>query len=314
MPRALPHHQYRNLLPCPSWTLTDLRVAATPLTVAIIPPPQSLSQPLMPTAPAIPARKKHKPIPILQEAAFAATHTNYNDHFALHGDEFNPDTDCIANYYELAKCSKGSQWRDSCADEFGRLADGHQTMLSGTKTIVFIPHTAVPKGKVPTYARVIAAYRPEKDNPQRVRISVGGDCILYPGDASTKTAGLTTVELLLNSVISTPGAKFMTGDLKDFYLGTPLPEYKYMRIPVKLIPESIMIHYDLAKLVHNSFVIVEIRRGMYGLPQAGRLANDQLVKFLQPHGYAPCKFTHKLWKHDTRKIYFTLVVDDFGVK
>jgi hypothetical protein len=65
-------------------------------------------------------------------------------------------------------------------------------------------------------------------------------------------------------VISTPGAKFMTGDLKDFYLGTPLPEYKYMRIPVKLIPESIMIHYDLAKLVHNDFVIVEIRRGMYG--------------------------------------------------
>jgi hypothetical protein len=108
-----------------------------------------------------------------------------------------------------------------------------------------------------------------------------------PSAASTKTVVLTAVKLLLNSAISTPGAKFMTGDLKDFYLGTPLPEYEYMRIPVKLIPESIMLHCDLYKLVHNVFVVVEIYRSMYRLPQAGRLANDQLVKFLKPHGYAP---------------------------
>jgi hypothetical protein len=53
---------------------------------------------------------------------------------------------------------------------------------------------------------------------------------------------------------------------------------------------------------------------MYGLPQAGRIANEQLTKFLAPHGYAPVPITPGLWQHTTRDIAFTLVVDDFGVK
>jgi hypothetical protein len=44
----------------------------------------------------------------------------------------------------------------------------------------------------------------------------------YPGDCGTPTANLLTVKLLLNSIISTPNAKFMTLDLKDFYLMTPM--------------------------------------------------------------------------------------------
>mmetsp|Transcript_37439 Transcript_37439/g.52808 ORF Transcript_37439/g.52808 Transcript_37439/m.52808 type:complete len:111 (+) Transcript_37439:250-582(+) len=53
---------------------------------------------------------------------------------------------------------------------------------------------------------------------------------------------------------------------------------------------------------------------MYGLPQAGKIANDQLVKFLRPHGYEECNITPGLWKHATRDITFCLVVDDFGIK
>jgi hypothetical protein len=64
----------------------------------------------------------------------------------------------------------------------------------------------------------------------------------------------------------------------------------------------------------NGFVNVEIRRGMYGLPQAGRIAYDYLKDLLAPHGYAPCELTPGLWKHKTRPIAFSLVVDDFGVK
>jgi hypothetical protein len=75
-----------------------------------------------------------------------------------------------------------------------------------------------------------------------------------------------------------------------------------------------MIEYDLAGLVHNGAVYCEIRKGMYGLPQAGRIANDRLTKFLEPHGYTPVAVTPGLWKHHTRDITFTLVVDDFGVK
>ena len=53
---------------------------------------------------------------------------------------------------------------------------------------------------------------------------------------------------------------------------------------------------------------------MYGLPQAGRLANDQLVTKLAAHGYEPCPLTHGLWRHTTRHTIFSLVVDDFGVR
>ena len=53
---------------------------------------------------------------------------------------------------------------------------------------------------------------------------------------------------------------------------------------------------------------------MYGLPQAGKLAYNQLVRQLEPHGYAPCRHTQGLWRHKWRPILFSLVVDDFGVK
>ena len=49
----------------------------------------------------------------------------------------------------------------------------------------------------------------------------------YPGDASTPTADLLTVKLLLNSIISTPNAKFMTMDNKDFYLNTLMARYHH---------------------------------------------------------------------------------------
>ena len=57
-----------------------------------------------------------------------------------------------------------------------------------------------------------------------------------------------------------------------------------------------------------------MRRAVWGLPQAGILANKLLKKRLAPHGYHECKQTPGLWKHTTRPISFTLVVDDFGVK
>ena len=53
---------------------------------------------------------------------------------------------------------------------------------------------------------------------------------------------------------------------------------------------------------------------MYGLPQAGILANQQLVGRLELQGYSPCKHTPGLWRHKCRPVTFSLVVDDFGFK
>ena len=61
-------------------------------------------------------------------------------------------------------------------------------------------------------------------------------------------------------------------------------------------------------------VYVEIRKSMPGLKQSGKIANDRLRAHLAKYGYAPVPRTPALWKHESRKILFSLVVDDFGVK
>jgi hypothetical protein len=80
------------------------------------------------------------------------------------------------------------------------------------------------------------------------------------------------------------------------------------------MPDVIIEAYALSSLIVNGRVLFEISKGMYGLPQAGRLAYDQLVEHLAPHGYRPVPRTPGLWKHDSRPVTFCLVVDDFGVK
>jgi Reverse transcriptase (RNA-dependent DNA polymerase) len=238
---------------------------------------------------------------------------------ALYGHAINPDTNKLAEYRELIKSSKKGVWVMAMSDEMGRLMDGtHREPNGGTKTMKFVRRDQIPNGVQATYTRVVVAYRPEKEKPHRVRITVGGDKVIFDGDVSTKTADLPTVKVFLNSVVSTKGAKFITLDIKDFYLNTTM-QYKdrvYMRIPEAYIPDDIKDKYGI---VGNGFIVdgyayVEITKGMYGLKQAGRLANEQLAEHLAQYGYAPCPHTHGLWKHATRPISFTLVVDDFGVK
>ena len=53
---------------------------------------------------------------------------------------------------------------------------------------------------------------------------------------------------------------------------------------------------------------------MYGLPQAGKIANDLLTTRLNDAGYYPTQFKPGLWRHVWRPTTFILVVDDFGVK
>jgi hypothetical protein len=105
-----------------------------------------------------------------------------------------------------------------------------------------------------TYGRIIVSIHPQKAEVKRTRLTVGGNLIDYPGDVSTKTAGLTTAKVLFNSVISTPNAKFMGIYLKNFYLNTPLDRYECMKMPIALIPPEIIKEYNLQTLVHHGFV------------------------------------------------------------
>ena len=89
--------------------------------------------------------------------------------------------------------------------------------------------------------------------------------------------------------------------------------YEYMKLKISLILEEIIIQYNLLTLVHSGFIYIEIRKGKYRLPQAGILANKLLMQRLAVFGYSPCEHTPGLWKHVSRPIKFSLVVENFGV-
>jgi hypothetical protein len=72
--------------------------------------------------------------------------------------------------------------------------------------------------------------------------------------------------------------------------------------------------YNLKALDVDGWVYIEIRKGLYGLKQAGLLANQLLQKRLAAFGYYPTRHTPGLWLHKTRPIAFSLRVDDFAVK
>ena len=81
-----------------------------------------------------------------------------------------------------------------------------------------------------------------------------------------------------------------------------------------MIPEEVIDHYGLQnKATKEGWVYCEIRKAIYGLKESGNLANIEQQPVLATEGYRPCRFTHELYKHETRDIAFLLVVNDFGV-
>jgi hypothetical protein len=87
-----------------------------------------------------------------------------------------------------------------------------------------------------------------------------------------------------------------------------------MKMLISRFPEEIIQKYNLNDLAVDGWFYIEIRKGMYGLKQAGILANQLLQTRLVPCGYYPARHAPVLWLHKTQPISFTLVVDDFAVK
>jgi hypothetical protein len=87
-----------------------------------------------------------------------------------------------------------------------------------------------------------------------------------------------------------------------------------MKMLLSRFPEEIVQQYNLNALSLDGWVYIKIRKGIYGLKQAGLLANQLLQTRLAPFGYYLARHTRGLWLHITRPIYFTLVVEIFRVK
>jgi hypothetical protein len=101
----------------------------------------------------------------------------------------------------------------------------------------------------------------------------GGNLIDYDGNASVRAADLDTAKLHWNSVISTENARYMCLDIKKNYLTAALEYFKYMKIPLALFSVWTIEQYNLHTLALDGWVYIEMRRAVWGLPQAGILAN-----------------------------------------
>ena len=255
-----------------------------------------------------------------QFLAQAAISTQYEHHIAA------LSTSPVAGKQEsLPKLLKGpdkERWTRGNANEFGRLLPNgigknrpDKDKIKGTGTIFPIRKYAIPPDRKVTYANFVCNIRPQKAETHRVRMTAGGDKLDYPGDPSSPAVSVLDAKIHINSTISDAkrGARFLTLDIKNFYLGTPMTYFQYIRVKRDIIPQEVMDEYDFT-IEADGHVYFEIRRGMYGLKEAGIIAFKQLVQKLRPYGYEPMKHTPGFWRHTTRRTTFTLCVDDFGVK
>ena len=161
---------------------------------------------------------------------------------------------------------------------------------------------------------VVCEVKYHKGYPNHTRITVAGSQICYPGDVGTPTSSLDLVKLTINSVLLRRNARFVSFDLKNFYLQTPMEQSEYMPIKLSNIPQELIEEYDLSKAYQNGWICFEFLHGCYGLPQSVRLSNNLLRTLLEKAGCYEATTTPGLWSHKWRPVQLVLLVDDFGIK
>ena len=167
----------------------------------------------------------------------------------------------------LLKGPKQDRWLQALSNEFGRLAQGNNRGIVGTDTIKLILKSAVPSDKKVTYASFVCDHRPLKEEQWRIRCVVGGDKLPYDDDPALPAASLLDTKIMINSTISDAkfGARFLSPDLKDHFLASPMKGPEYMKIPLSIFPSDIVEKYNLNALASDGQVYIKIKKGIYGL-------------------------------------------------
>ena len=227
-----------------------------------------------------------------------------------------------AEYKRALNSIDREHWLKATDEEMVRLVEDTRTM-----------HPVKDEGQTAVY------YNPQiklkEVNGQlvyRVRGTAGGNVHVYHGDTAAACASMPLVKCLLNSVISEHAhdgvTKFCTIDIKDFYLCSTLDTPAFMRIRLDQLSPATIERFKLSSFAKNGKVLFKIVKGIYGLPEAGRLAQKELFAFLRKNGFYNCSNdenggllldgTPCLWHNnpDPAKatLSFSLVVDDFGIK
>ena len=187
-------------------------------------------------------------------------------HSALSG-FIDPDSGItLTNYKEIIKRpALRKLYVEAMCKELGRLSQGYGETM-GTNCVKWmapedIPE--IPQDLTKTHAKIVYDYRKQKADQNRVRITAGGNLIDYPHELTTRTSDLITTKLLWESVISTPGARYVCIDIKNMYLMTRMERRKYVKISADIIPEKFIQMHNLQNKIYRGHLYMEIQRGMY---------------------------------------------------
>ena len=113
--------------------------------------------------------------------------------------------------------------------------------MEGTDTFYVIKFEDIPKDRLNKifYTSVVCEVQPGKKEPNFTRITICGPNICYPGDVGTNTASLELFKLVINSILSIEGEKYVCFDIETFYLSTPLGRPEYVKIQLSKFPPII---------------------------------------------------------------------------
>ena len=217
-------------------------------------------------------------------------------------------------YKKLIKGPNKNIWLAAGSKEFRKLFTERNTM-----------HPTL-YDNIPLHKRKnISYYNPQCKTKQkswgldcRVRGTYGGNNQNYHGITASYQAAMVTTKLLLNKTISDIQSKVFTMDITDMYLQSQLPpdQYEYMVIDINEVPDDIISEYNLTSFLtpNTNKFYVEVTGALYGMKQAGYIANKDLVNYLESNDYMQAKNTPCLFKHTTDDIEFSLITDDFLVR
>jgi hypothetical protein len=265
-------------MPLPRQTRSQTTTHTQDISNAPSPPRVVTPRTLNPSPPRVPTRSQRLSPRNLSQNDFCGMDTAHmaialrNNHWAqqhLANAVIHPVTGKDMEYMALMKDPQLQPlWTRGFGNKCGRLFQGIRD-IPGTDTCFFIKLTSIPKDRKITYGKIVCDYKPHKKGKECVRLTMGGDRLDYSGDVATSTADITTFKILINITLSTEDADMMMMDINNYYLGTPLPRFEYMKMLLSRFPEEIVQKYNLNALAVDGWVYIEIRKGMYGLKQAG---------------------------------------------
>ena len=102
--------------------------------------------------------------------------------------------------------------------------NGRVNIIEGTNTFFAIKFENIPKTRLNEicYTSVVCEVRPGEKDPNRTRITICGGNVFYPRYVGKNPASIELFKLMITSVLSRKGAKYVCFDIENFYLSTPL--------------------------------------------------------------------------------------------